>query len=129
MDINFMDDTLSVGGFVELTAANRGTFKRQISAALHGQTSLEIDLSRTTSMDCAGFGALIALGKLARGRRSSMRLLNPTTPVRKLFDLVQAGRYLDIVSTAPAGDAHFPSPPVFSMSNLPEMADVLAVPA
>lgn len=124
-----MQDTLSVGGFAELTAANRGTFKRQISAALRGQTGLEIDLSRTTTMDCAGFGALIALGKLARERNSAMRLVNPTAPVRKMFDLVQAARYLEIVNTVPATGAPFPRQAVLSISNLQETAVLLAMPA
>jgi anti-anti-sigma factor len=129
MEINFVNDTLTVGGFAELTAANRGAFKHQVCAALHGQTSLEIDLSRTTTMDCAGLGALIALGKFARGQHSAMRLVNPTTPVRKLFELVQARKYFDIVTTAPTGATRFPSHAVFSISSSPDHVDTICLPA
>lgn len=113
-----MNQTLSIGGFAELTAANYGSFKNQICAVLLEQSSLEIDLSRTTSMDCAGLGALISLGKIARGRNSAMRLVNPTPRVQKLFEVVHAGQYFDIVSTLPTDGARHQGGTACSISSL-----------
>jgi anti-anti-sigma factor len=91
---------LQVAAFAELTAHNSEQFRQQIRAALNGQTSIEIDLSRTTFMDCAGLGALIALRHHARSRNGVMRLVHPTPAVRQLFDLMRADEVFEIVSPA-----------------------------
>jgi anti-anti-sigma factor len=48
-------------------------------------------------MDCTGLGALIALSNLTRGRNCVLRLVNPTPPVRRLFDIVRLGTVFEIV--------------------------------
>jgi len=101
MEIKIANDVLTVGEFTELTAANNELFRKQICTALNGQTTIEIDLSRTTFMDCAGLGALIALRKFAHGRNGVMRLVNPTPIVQQLFDVVRAGRMFEFVNTRP----------------------------
>ena len=93
------EKVLTVGGFAELTAANHELFRKQVCSSLNGHRSIEIDLSRTTFMDCAGLGALIALRKCARGRNGVMRLVNPTPPVQQLFDVVCAGGLFEIVKS------------------------------
>ena len=65
MGIRVSNEVLRVGGFAELTAANSDKVGRKIRAGLNGHTTIEIDLSRTTFMDCTGLGALIALRNLA----------------------------------------------------------------
>ena len=74
---------------------------RKIRAGLNGHTTIEIDLSRTTFMDCTGLGALIALRKLARARNGGVRLVNPTPTVQRLFDVLRAGELFEIVNTRP----------------------------
>jgi anti-anti-sigma factor len=92
------DEVLRVTGFVELTARNCELFRSETSAALNGHSSIEIDLSQTTVMDCAGLGALIALRNCARRRRGVLRLVNPAPAVRRLFDIVRAEQMFEIVN-------------------------------
>jgi anti-sigma B factor antagonist len=101
MAARIADEVLTVGGFAELTAANSDRVGRKIRAGLNGHTTIEIDLSRTTFMDCTGLGALIALRKLARARNGGVRLVNPTPTVQRLFDVVHAGEIFEIVNTQP----------------------------
>lgn len=91
------EEVLKVSGPAGLTAANCGPFGRQVRASMNGHTAIEIDLSRTTSMDCAGLGALIALRKFAHGRNGDMRVANPTPSVQQLFAVVGAGRLFEIM--------------------------------
>ena len=93
------NEVLRVGGFAELTAANSDRVGRRIHAGLNGHRSIEIDLSRTTFMDCTGLGALISLRNLARARNGGVRLVNPTPTVQQLFDVVCAGHMFEIVNT------------------------------
>ena len=101
MEIKNATGVLTVGGFAALTAANSDRVGRKIRAGLNGHTTIEIDLSGTTIMDCAGLGTLIALSNLARARNGGVRLLNPTPIVQRLFDVVRARHMFDIVSTRP----------------------------
>ena len=101
MAAKIANEVLTVGGFAELTAANSDRVGRKIRAGLNGHTTIEIDLSRTTFMDCTGLGALIALRKLARARNGGVRLVNPTPTVQRLLDVVRAGQIFEIVNTRP----------------------------
>ena len=101
MEVEVAAKVLTVGGLAELTAENRDRFGRKIRADLNGHTTIEIDLSRTTFMDCTGLGALIALRKLARARNGGVRLVNPTPTVQRLFDVLRAGELFEIVNTQP----------------------------
>ena len=89
---------LTVAGLEELTAANADQFRNQVCAALDGHTVVEIDLSRTKTMDCAGLGALIAVRHLTCCRNGGVRLLGLTQAVQRLFDVVRAGCLFDIVN-------------------------------
>ena len=101
MAAKIANEVLTVGGFAELTAANSDRVGRKIRAGLNGHTTIEIDLSRTTFMDCTGLGALIALRKLARARNGGVRLVNPTPTVQRLFNVLRAGELFEIVNTRP----------------------------
>ena len=101
MEVEIAAKVLTVGGFAELTAANNELFRKEVCTALNGHTSIEIDLSRTTFMDCAGLGTLIALRNCTRGRNGAMRVVDPTPPVRQLFDVVRAGDMFEIVNNRP----------------------------
>jgi anti-sigma B factor antagonist len=99
MEVEIAAKVLTVGGLAELSAENSDRVGRKIRADLNGHTTIEIDLSRTTFMDCTGLGALIALRKLARARNGGVRLLNPTPTVQRLLDVVRAGEIFEIVNT------------------------------
>jgi len=86
---------LKVVGFSELTAENSNQFQKQVCAAWNGHRVVEIDLSRTTVMDCAGLGALITVRNLTH----VVRLMNPTSAVQQLLDLVRAGQIFEIIKT------------------------------
>jgi len=92
------EEVLRVVGVVELTSANGNLFLKQVRAALNRHTIIEIDLSRTISMDCAGLGTLIAIRNLLRDRNGAVRLTNPTSSVQQLLDLMRAGTIFEIVS-------------------------------
>jgi anti-anti-sigma factor len=80
-----------------MTAANSKLFRKRVCAALNGHTAVEIDLSQTTYMDCAGLGALIAIRNPARGRKIVVRLVNATLQVHQLLHIMRAGQILEIV--------------------------------
>jgi len=104
MEITVRGEVLMVEGFAELTAANCKLFRKQVCAALNGHTVVEIDLSRTALVDCAGLGALVVIRNLTRDRKGAVRLLNPTPPVQQLLDLVRAGEIFEIVNGQTAAD-------------------------
>jgi anti-anti-sigma regulatory factor len=67
--LQVQDETLSIGGLRELTAANATIFGDRIRSAMSDSLrNLEIDMSRATFLDCCGLGALIALHKTACSR-------------------------------------------------------------
>lgn len=97
METEITEKVLSVVGFAELTAANSKLFRKRVCGALNGHTVVEIDLSETTFMDCTGLGALIAICNLGRGRRTRVRLVNPTSQVQQLLHLMRAAQILQII--------------------------------
>jgi anti-anti-sigma factor len=68
-------------------------------AALNGHTSIEIDLSDTSVMDCSGLGALISLRNSVRRRNGVVRLVSPIPAVRRLLEIVRAEQMFEIVRT------------------------------
>lgn len=89
MIVETRGEVVTLGGIRELSAANAEVFRQGAHAAMNGQKVIEIDLSQTTVMDCAGLGALIALRNRARDRNARVHLLNPTIPVQGLLALMQ----------------------------------------
>ena len=99
-DVNINDEpVLKVAGVAELTAMNCDPFQKQVCAAWNGHTVVEIDLSETTFMDCAGLSALVTIRNLTHGRNGAVRLINPTSPARQFLDLVRAGQIFEIIHT------------------------------
>ena len=101
METAIAEKVLTVVGFAELTAPNNKLFRKKVCAALNGHTVLEIDLSQTTFMDCAGLGALIAISHPVRDRKIVVRLINPTSRVQQLLNIMRAGQILEIVNRPP----------------------------
>ena len=91
---------LKVSQIGELAAGTHRDFQSALNSALGPQVSeIEIDLSDTGFLDCGGVGALVALRKFARRRntRVAIRLLNPTSSARRLFQLTGLDRLFPIV--------------------------------
>jgi len=93
------DKVLRVNGCKELTAHNCELFLAGTHAALNGHTSIEIDLSDTSVMDCSGLGALISLRNSVRRRNGVVRLVSPIPAVRRLLEIVRAEQMFEIVQT------------------------------
>src|SRR5690349_12683115 len=92
-------ETLRVSEIGELAAASSGAFQSELAVWLANRVSeIEIDLSQTGFLDCGGVGALVALRKCARRRNSdvAIRLLNPTSSARRLFQLTRMDRVFPI---------------------------------
>ena len=96
------EKVLRVRGLRKMTAANSKLFRKTVCAALDEQTEIEIDLSRTTSVDCAGLGALVAVRNRICGRNGIVRLMNPSPSVQQLLNLMRAGQAFEIVNTLDA---------------------------
>ncbi len=97
------EKVLRIRGLREMTAANSKQFRKTVCAALDGESVIEIDLSWTTFIDCAGLGALVAVRSLIRGRNGIVRLINPGPSVRQLLNLMRAGQAFEILNTLDAG--------------------------
>jgi anti-anti-sigma factor len=109
--IGASEQVLKVAGYEEMTAANCNQFRKAACAAWKGHTDVEIDLSETTLIDCAGLGALIAVRNLTHERKGVARLMNPTPSVQQMLDFTRTGQLFDIINTPEAGllfgpDAH-----------------------
>ena len=99
-------ETVRISEIKELDASSSEKFHSIITAGLPvAFTYLDIDLSRTGFIDCGGVGALIALHKRARRRnaKATLRLLNPSTPARRIFQLTRLDRLFPINSIQPNG--------------------------
>jgi anti-anti-sigma factor len=97
METEIAEKVLTVVGFAELNASNSKLFVKRVRAALNGHTVVEIDLSKTTCMDCTGLGALIAISNPVHHRKIFVRLINPTSQVQQLLHVMHAGQILEIV--------------------------------
>jgi anti-anti-sigma factor len=104
--IPISEQVLKVVGFEEMTAANCNRFRTAACAAWKGHADVEIDLSETTFIDCAGIGALIAVRNLTLEHNGVARLMHPTASVQQMLDLTRTGQLFDIVNT-PHADLDF----------------------
>jgi anti-anti-sigma factor len=96
-------EVLRVVGPAALNAANCRQVRKQVCAALNGHSVIEVDLSQTEFIDCAGLGALVAVRNQTRGGKGVVRLLNPTASVQQLLDFMRAGRVFEIVHSEDDG--------------------------
>lgn len=100
MKIIRQGETLNISEIDQLATGNADLFHATVAAALpECPTRLEIDLSKTHFVDCAGVGALIALRNCARRRNAkvSVRLLNPAVATRRLLRLTRIESEFPIV--------------------------------
>ena len=91
MKITRDGQTLTVTDLDELATVTADSFQSELSNILPEVTQLNIDLSKTVFVDCGGLGALIALRNSVRHQHTNLtiRLLNPTRPVRRMFEITR----------------------------------------
>ncbi len=95
MNICHLGDTLNVSGLAQLGSADSQSFRSTLCGALpSGVKHINIDLSETGYVDCAGLGALVALKNCVDRHNGpvAIRLFNPTPPVRRIFKLTRMDR-------------------------------------
>jgi anti-sigma B factor antagonist len=98
MKFEIKGETLSVVGIRQLGADNSQDFREQIQAALPEKfRHIEIDLSQTIFLDSCGLGVLISLRKTAGSRNGTVRLLNPTPRVQRLFHVTRMHKIFEII--------------------------------
>src|SRR5690349_14311341 len=94
MEIQQNDQTLSIRGIRELSAANAHAVRDQACAALTpGLEAIELDLSETTFVDSFGLGVIASLfraaSELSLKGPPTIRLLHPQPPVQQVFELTR----------------------------------------
>jgi len=112
MKIQRQNGTLAVQELQELSAANARSFCNEVCAGISpGLKQVEIDLSRISSVDGRGLGALVSLHLAAvvrnHGETPVLRLLHPQPAVQQLLELTRLHHLFEIV---PGNGAVVPDP-------------------
>jgi anti-anti-sigma regulatory factor len=92
MKITLNGDTLTASDINELATMSVNSFHTELGAAMPvGLKQIDVDLSRTGFVDCAGLGALISLRKRAGGPNGAVRIrvLNPPPAVQRMLNLMK----------------------------------------
>ena len=101
MKITRNGDILNVSDIQDLGTRQAEWFRSTVTSALGAPVrEIDIDLGGTRFADCAGLGALISILNSARRDNSHtiVRLLNPNSQVRRLFELAHLGEAFPINS-------------------------------
>lgn len=90
----------------EITMVNAGALRAKAEAALaeYSPCPVYIDLSATSFIDSTGIGSLLALNRQSKDLGFSFALLNPSTRVRKILNLVQLTNHFTILDAIPDPD-------------------------
>lgn len=99
MKIKSDGQRLCLSEIPELSSVTSEQFREEVEAAMPSSLNLiEIDLSHTQFVDSCGLGVLFALHRNAGDIGDiALRLLNPTPPIRQLFELTQMHQLFEIV--------------------------------
>ena len=102
MEIQRHNGTLSVRCDLKLSGRSSRLFRNEVCAALAPELeSIEIDLSRTDSVDSGGLAALVSIHEAAQAQSGNggvaVRLLHPRPPVQQLFELTRAHHLFEII--------------------------------
>jgi anti-anti-sigma factor len=100
MKIEIKDDIVMVTDLPELGEQQAASFQAEVSAALPERPGvIEVDLAQTTIVDCRGLGALVAVIDHARQRNrdATLRVVDPSPPVRQLLELTRLHRIFPVV--------------------------------
>lgn len=104
MKIIVHGDTLNVSDIKELATFTANSFQSELSAALSGTVRhIDLDLSRTTFVDCGGLGALVAIRKKASTGASpaTIRLFNAPKPLEHMVNMMKLGDVFPIETGDP----------------------------
>lgn len=110
MKIVVQGDTLNVSDIRELATATANSFQLQLSAALSdGVKKIDLDLSKTTFVDCGGIGALVAIRNKANSGHctATIRLLNPPKPLQCIVRMMKMGEVFPIENRQADGERAF----------------------
>ena len=89
--------TLNVIGLKNLDASNSQEFGDAVRAALQPEhTAIQIDLSKTSTVDSCGLGVLISLHKTMQERKGTVQVRNPSRKIRDIFELTRLQRIIEI---------------------------------
>jgi anti-sigma B factor antagonist len=103
MRIEITDDIMRVTELPELCERQAAAFQAELSAALPACPEIiEVDLGQTARVDCSGLGALVVALDQAqqRNREATLRVVDPSPPVRQLIELTRLHRVFSIVERA-----------------------------
>ena len=90
MKITSNGATVNVSDLSELANGNSDAFQTAVRAALPpGIKQIEIDFSRVGFFDCGGIGALVGVRNAVLGDDITVRILNPSGQVRRMFRLTR----------------------------------------
>jgi anti-sigma B factor antagonist len=91
----------------ELCEQQAASFQAELAAALPACPGIiEVDLGRTTRVDYSGLAALVVALDRAQQRNhgATLRVVDPSPPVRQLLELTRLHRVFSVVErAAPAG--------------------------
>ncbi|SDS41510.1 STAS domain-containing protein [Opitutus sp. GAS368] len=106
MKIEITEDIVRVTDLPELGERQAAAFQAEVSAALPACPGLiEVDLGQTTHVDYGGLAALVVTLDQAqqRNREATLRVVDPSPPVRQLLELTRLHRIFAVVERVPAG--------------------------
>ena len=99
MEIESHEHRLLVRGLEGLNAANAATCRDRVRTALtRRHHAIDIDMSRTKSIDSSGIGALVALHKSICEQGGRLRILNPSPVTQQILELTRMHLILEIVA-------------------------------
>lgn len=108
MKIVVHGDTLNVSDIKELATITANSFQSELSAALSEDVRhIDLDLSKTTFVDCGGLGALVALRKKASNGQAIIRLFNPPKPLEHIVNMMKLSEVFPIETGNPMATAVF----------------------
>lgn len=117
MKMLVLGDTLNVSDICELATATANSFQSELTAALSPAVRhINLDLSKTTFVDCGGLGALVAIRKKASNGHgtATIRLLNPPKPLQQIVNVMKLSGVFPIETcdtlAAPIPDSDFAQP-------------------
>jgi anti-sigma B factor antagonist len=84
----------------EIDVATVLTFRDALAAVITtAHSPAVVDLSRVTFIDASGISALVAARQAVTDTDVTLVLLDPSTPVRRLLEVVGLDEHFDIVSS------------------------------
>ncbi|HKQ63116.1 MAG TPA: STAS domain-containing protein [Candidatus Polarisedimenticolaceae bacterium] len=94
---------LRLAGGEWLDAASVGGVKSEAVLAIDGRADIVVDVAGIAFIDSAGLGLLVSLVKAARLHGRSLALTGVRPPVRRILEIIQLDRILELREGSAAG--------------------------